>query len=34
MVWKPRGLIATRDPTVFLKERKAIAKSLVGEGRG
>jgi branched-chain amino acid transport system permease protein len=34
MVWKPRGLIATRDPTVILKERKAIAKSLVGEGRG
>jgi branched-chain amino acid transport system permease protein len=34
MIWRPRGLIATRNPSVFLKERKAIAKSLVGEGHG
>jgi len=34
MIWRPRGLIATRDPSVFLKERKAIAASLVKEGRG
>jgi branched-chain amino acid transport system permease protein len=34
MIWRPRGLVATRDPSLFLKERKAIAKSLVGEGRG
>ncbi len=27
MVWKPRGLISTRDPSTFLKERKAIAGS-------
>jgi branched-chain amino acid transport system permease protein len=34
MVWRPRGLIATRDPSIFLKERKAIAKSLVPGGHG
>ncbi len=34
MVWKPRGLIATRVPSVALKERKAISSSLVREGHG
>jgi branched-chain amino acid transport system permease protein len=34
MIWKPRGLIATREPTVFLKERKTIDASLVREGHG
>ncbi|MFL5156182.1 MAG: branched-chain amino acid ABC transporter permease, partial [Microvirga sp.] len=34
MIWRPRGLVATRDPSLFLRERKAISKSLVGEGRG
>jgi len=34
MIWKPRGLIATRDPTAFLKQGKAISGSLVREGRG
>jgi branched-chain amino acid transport system permease protein len=34
MIWRPRGLIATRDPSVFLKERKTIAASLVKEGHG
>jgi branched-chain amino acid transport system permease protein len=34
MVWRPRGLISTRDPSVFLKERKTIAGGLVGEGHG
>ena len=34
MIWKPRGLIATREPSVFLKERKAISAELVKEGRG
>jgi branched-chain amino acid transport system permease protein len=34
MIWKPRGLISTRTPTVFLKERKRISGSLVSEGRG
>jgi branched-chain amino acid transport system permease protein len=34
MVWRPRGLIATRAPSLFLEERKAIAGSLVKEGHG
>jgi branched-chain amino acid transport system permease protein len=34
MVWRPRGLIVTRRPSVFLQERKAIPASLVKEGHG
>ena len=34
MVWRPRGLIVTRHPSVFLRERKAIPASLVKEGHG
>ena len=34
MIWKPRGLIATRAPSVALAERKAISGALVKEGRG
>ena len=34
MVWRPRGLIATRAPSLFLRERKSIAGSLVKEGHG
>jgi branched-chain amino acid transport system permease protein len=34
MVWRPRGLIAQREPSIVLKERKAIAGSLVKEGHG
>ncbi|HLH93629.1 MAG TPA: high-affinity branched-chain amino acid ABC transporter permease LivM [Xanthobacteraceae bacterium] len=34
MVWRPRGLIVTRTPSVFLKERKAIGADLVKEGHG
>jgi branched-chain amino acid transport system permease protein len=34
MVWRPRGLISERSPTVVLKERKAISGSLVKEGHG
>jgi branched-chain amino acid transport system permease protein len=34
MVWRPRGLIATREPSVILKERKAIVGALVKEGHG
>jgi branched-chain amino acid transport system permease protein len=34
MIWKPRGLIATRAPSAFLKERKAVSGALVQEGRG
>jgi branched-chain amino acid transport system permease protein len=34
IVWKPRGLIGTREPSVVLKERKAIDVSMVREGHG
>ncbi|MDF2998965.1 MAG: inner-rane translocator, partial [Xanthobacteraceae bacterium] len=34
MVWKPRGLVATREPTIFLKEKKAVSGDLVKEGHG
>lgn len=34
MIWKPRGLIATRAPSIFLKERKAVSGDLVKEGSG
>lgn len=34
MIWKPRGLISTREPTAFLKERKAISADMVQEGHG
>ena len=34
MVWRPRGLIADRVPTIALKERRAIAGTLVREGHG
>jgi len=32
--WKPRGLVSTREPTVFLRERKAVSVDLVKEGHG
>jgi len=34
MVWRPRGLISSREPSVFLKERKTIGADMVKEGRG
>jgi branched-chain amino acid transport system permease protein len=34
MVVRPRGFVATRSPSIFLKERKAVSASLVTEGRG
>jgi len=34
MIWRPRGLIATRSPSVFLKTRKEVSGSLVREGHG
>ncbi|MEJ2229040.1 MAG: high-affinity branched-chain amino acid ABC transporter permease LivM, partial [Alphaproteobacteria bacterium] len=34
MVWRPRGLISTRIPTVALKESKTISADLVKEGVG
>ncbi|HZL31661.1 MAG TPA: high-affinity branched-chain amino acid ABC transporter permease LivM [Pseudolabrys sp.] len=34
MVLRPRGLVSTRAPSVFLKERKTISADLVKEGHG
>jgi branched-chain amino acid transport system permease protein len=34
MRWRPRGLIATRAPSVFFKKRREISVDLVTEGRG
>jgi branched-chain amino acid transport system permease protein len=34
MLWKPRGLVATREPSAFLKERKSVSATLVREGHG
>ena len=34
MIWRPRGIIATRSPSIFLKERKAISGDMVKEGHG
>ncbi|MCD1263155.1 high-affinity branched-chain amino acid ABC transporter permease LivM [Shinella sumterensis] len=34
MVWKPRGFVGSREPTAFLKERKAVSGSFTKEGHG
>ncbi|WP_319533523.1 high-affinity branched-chain amino acid ABC transporter permease LivM [uncultured Cohaesibacter sp.] len=34
MVWKPRGLVSSRQPSVYLKEKKAVSGDLVAEGEG
>jgi branched-chain amino acid transport system permease protein len=34
MRWRPRGLIATRTPSAFLKKRRNISVDLVKEGHG
>jgi branched-chain amino acid transport system permease protein len=34
MVWRPRGLVSVRQPSVVLKERKGISSDLVREGHG
>jgi branched-chain amino acid transport system permease protein len=34
MIWRPRGLISNRQPTVFLGERRAISGAHVKEGHG
>jgi branched-chain amino acid transport system permease protein len=34
MVWKPRGLVTTREPTAVLKERKRISADMVAQGEG
>ena len=32
MIWKPRGIVSSREPSLFLKEKKSVSGSLVGEG--
>ena len=34
MIWRPRGLIGHRSPTVFLRQSTAISAELAREGRG
>jgi branched-chain amino acid transport system permease protein len=34
MIWKPRGLVSTRLPSIFLRERRAVAADMVKEGHG
>jgi branched-chain amino acid transport system permease protein len=34
MIWRPRGLISTREPTAFLKTKKSVSGDLVKEGHG
>ncbi|HLJ00394.1 MAG TPA: high-affinity branched-chain amino acid ABC transporter permease LivM [Bradyrhizobium sp.] len=34
MIWRPRGLIGHRAPTIFLKQNTAISSELAREGRG
>ena len=34
MIWKPRGLVATREPSAVFRERRSISADLVKEGRG
>ncbi len=34
MIWRPRGLVGHRAPTVFLRQSTAISSELAREGRG
>ncbi len=34
MIWRPRGLVSTREPSIFLKERKTVSASHIKEGQG
>jgi branched-chain amino acid transport system permease protein len=34
MIWKPRGLISYRSPSIFLREKKKVRSDLVKEGHG
>ena len=33
MLWRPRGIISSRDPSIVLNERRAVGGHLVKEGR-
>jgi branched-chain amino acid transport system permease protein len=34
MVWRPRGLVSSRNPSAVLREKKRIGAALVAQGRG
>ncbi len=34
MIWRPRGLISFRHPSIFLRERRAVRADMVKEGHG
>ena len=34
MIWRPRGLVSTREPSIIYKEKKAVPLALVNEGHG
>jgi branched-chain amino acid transport system permease protein len=34
MIWKPRGLIATREPSAIFRRRRIISVDLIKEGHG
>lgn len=34
MVWKPRGLVSSREPSAVLKEKKKIGADMVAQGEG
>ncbi len=34
MIWRPRGLISTREPSIFLKRKTAVSADLVAQGEG
>jgi branched-chain amino acid transport system permease protein len=33
MLWRPRGIISSREPSIVLNERRAVGGHLVKEGR-
>ena len=34
MIWRPRGLVSSREPSIFLSERRAVSGAHVREGHG
>ena len=34
MIWRPRGLIGFRQPSIFLRERRSVRADMVKEGHG
>ncbi|MDP2738252.1 MAG: high-affinity branched-chain amino acid ABC transporter permease LivM [Pseudorhodobacter sp.] len=34
MIWRPRGLISVREPSIFLKHKNVVSADLVSQGEG